>query len=216
MPPLQDITNGQVPAYKRTFLKERTIRDRPGPNPKALLDGPLKYRGPIKWPNRSYSYTRKIEVLLFCQYHRVQYIDIDTGLSYYRPPTQQEASLYWKIPQQTISNWIKRSDQIVSERTTSRTTQTVWTCQWPEMEKLLFEEFVLRRTSGTLIRRSWFRRRSRQLFARLHPGVEVIFVFSIGWFQGFCRRWDISLWAVTHQVCTPFFVKNSGNFIAFY
>ena len=77
MPPLQDITNGQVPARKPTFLKERTIRDCPGPKLKALTDRALTYHGPIKRPIRSYSHTRKIEVLLYCQNHRVQYTDID-------------------------------------------------------------------------------------------------------------------------------------------
>ena len=87
MPPLQDITNGQVPARKRTLLNERTIRDRRGPKPKALIDRVYKPRGLIKRPTNSYSYTRKVEVLMFCHYHRVQYIDLVTELVNYRPPT---------------------------------------------------------------------------------------------------------------------------------
>ena len=93
MPPLQDITNSQVPPRKRTFLKEHTIKDRPGPRPKALEDRVIKLRGPIKRLQQSYSYSRKIKVLLFYHYHRVQYLDLDTRLACCRPPTLQEASL---------------------------------------------------------------------------------------------------------------------------
>ena len=71
---------------------------------------------------------------------------------------------------------------------------------WPEMEKKLYIEFVQRRAAGIIVRRSWFRRQARKLWAEIYPGAPMLFVFSNSWFQGFCRRFNITLRAITRQV----------------
>ena len=123
MPPLQDISNGQTPT--RQFLKERTIKDQPGPKPKLIADRVYKHRAPIIRPTKSYSHQRKVDILMFCHYHRVCDIDLETGLSKYRPPTLIEASRYWSVPPNTICTWRKRSDLIAREHTKSRMTHTI-------------------------------------------------------------------------------------------
>jgi hypothetical protein len=100
---------------------------------------------------------------------------------------------------------MRKSDLIIAENAKSRATQTVWTCQHPEMEKLLYKEFIQRRAAGILVWRSFFCQKSRQLFKALYPQIESLFVFSHGWFQGFCKRWNIGLRAITQQVNTNLF-----------
>ena len=58
-------------------------------------------------------------------------------------------------------------------------------CERPEMEQKLFELFVVQRQKGRLIRRGWFRRIARRLFAQEYHKSPNQFVFSLGWFQGF-------------------------------
>ncbi len=92
MPPFQDIIKSQTP--QRKLLKERTSRDRQGLKPRPLVNRLYKPRGPIIRPNKSYAYKRKVEVLMFCHYHRVLYIDPLTRYIDFRPPTLQEALAY--------------------------------------------------------------------------------------------------------------------------
>jgi Tc5 transposase DNA-binding domain len=68
------------------------------------------------------------------------------------------------------------------------------------MEKKLYTKFVQRRAEGTIVRRSWFQRESKKLWKETYPGfdeIATLFVFSNSWFQGFCRRFNISLRAIT-------------------
>jgi hypothetical protein len=71
---------------------------------------------------------------------------------------------------------------------------------WPEMEKKLYTKFVQRRAAGTIVCRSWFRREARKLWVETYLGILILFVFSNSWFQGFCRRFNITLRAITRQV----------------
>ena len=81
-----------------------------------------------------------------------------------------------------------------------RTFKTQVTCKWPEMESQLYDRFMQAREKGQAIRREWFRRHSMELFMTLYPTVEKsIFRFSTGWFQGFLRRYKISLRVVTKK-----------------
>lgn len=118
----------------------------------------------------------------------------------YRPPTSAEASAYWKIPARTIRTWWEKKDEIVESKSRSRALpRHGWICQWPEMEKELFDTFCARRSAGQLVQRSWFRRTSRELFKRHYPDCEQLFVFSNGWFGGFTRRCGIARRMVTKQ-----------------
>ena len=69
-----------------------------------------------------------------------------------------------------------------------------WMCLWPEMEKELFDLFWKERQKGKLIRSGWFRYKTCLLFVK-HYGPGVIgnmFVFSVGLFNRFMKRWSIS------------------------
>src|SRR5450432_1833789 len=111
MAPLQEIHNGVKP--RKSYLKQRT-NCRPSPKPIPLSERPYKPPKPIKRVERSYTRERKIEVILFREHHRVQSIDLDTGLMVYSPPTFQQISAYWKILEVTIRGWWNTRDAIIN------------------------------------------------------------------------------------------------------
>lgn len=214
MAPLQEIHNGVKP--RKSYLKERT-NCRPGPKPKPLNERPYKPPKPIRRIQRSYSRERKIEVILFREHHRVQSIDPNTGLIVYCQPTFKQMEAFWKISDETIRGWCNSRESIINSKVGTRQAQTTWICTWPDMEKKLYTKFVQRRTEGILVRRSWFRRESTKLWRDTYldsVGVSL-FVFSSSWFQGFCRRFSISLRAVTRQVRALLSI-NSLNLVYFY
>ncbi|KAF2186694.1 hypothetical protein K469DRAFT_726176 [Zopfia rhizophila CBS 207.26] len=168
-------------------------KKRPGPKPTPLDARPYKQHKPISRIERSYSRERKIEVLLFLIHHRVKddqrrraragcaNVELSDG-TVYRPPTTAEASAYWKIPDRTIRAWWQQRDKIVESKARSRAlARQGWTCQWPDMEKELFDTFYTRRSAGQLVQRSWFRRTSRELFQRHYPDCRQLFRYGITW-----------------------------------
>jgi hypothetical protein len=82
---------------------------------------------------------------------------------------------------------------------------------WPDMEKKLYTEFIQRRAEGSIVHRSWFRRRSRKLWNQTYSSydrIALLFVFSNSWFQDFCRRFNITLRAVTRQVRALLYINS--------
>jgi Tc5 transposase DNA-binding domain len=202
MAPLEEIHNGVKP--RKSHLKECTNR-RPGPKPKPLSERQYKPPKPIQRIERSYSRERKIQVILFREHHRVQSIG-PAGLPIYRPPTFQQMATFWKIPEDTIRGWWNNQHAIIESKGRTRQVHLQWICMWPEMEKKLYTKFVQRRAAGIIVRRSWFQKESKKLWVETYLGVLMLFVFSNSWFQGFCRRFDITLRAITRQVRALLFV----------
>jgi hypothetical protein len=172
----------------------------------------------------------KVEVLLFLEYHRVlkdkgllsppvrrsslaRNAYEERLKDEYVRPSQRQAALWFLIPQTTISDWWKNRDRIFNSQEGSRRVQKSWTCCWPEMEKELFRLFCERRTMGYIVRRWWFRTTSIRLFRETYGDplraqgkhdeaaeVENLFVFSNGYFEGFCRRNRVTLRKLTRVV----------------
>ena len=175
MAPLEEIRNGIK--LRKTYLKERT-NCCPGLKPKPLSKRLYKPPKPIQRIERSYSRERKIEVILFREHHRVQSIDLDTGLPIYQLPTFQQMAAFWKIPEDTIRGWWNNRNTIIESKSGTRQARTTWICMWLEMEKKLYAKFVQRRAAGTIVRRSWFRREARKLWMDTYLGIPMLFVFS--------------------------------------
>lgn len=173
-------------------------RSRPGPKPKPLEHRKYQPGQPTKRIVHRYSREKKIAVLMFLTHHRVLE---NTKTGFYRPPTQQEAATWFKISQQVISDWWRNKDKILDmKKGHYRIENTRWMCEWPEMEKELFDIFLQQRQKGRLVRRGWFRRSARRLFKQYYGSDNIdMFVFSIGWFMGFQRRWGISCRALTKK-----------------
>jgi hypothetical protein len=82
-----------------------------GLKPKPLEERKYCLRRPVKRVARRFSREKQIEVLMFLAHHRV---NTDNGS--YRPPTQAEASKWFKISQQNISNWVRNQDGILGKQ----------------------------------------------------------------------------------------------------
>ena len=91
---------------------------------------------------------------MFREHHRIQSIDLDTGLPVYKPPTLEQVAEFWMIPYGTIRDWWKIRETIIQTRVGGRQLRTTWICMWPEMEKELYTKFVQRRAEGIIVRRS--------------------------------------------------------------
>ncbi|RPA97235.1 hypothetical protein L873DRAFT_1691456 [Choiromyces venosus 120613-1] len=192
-PLTQNELNSQQLGQRRVAPSPRE-KLRPGPKLKPLEARIYRERGPIRKIRRTYNKRRKLEVILFLMHHRVPTTPEEIQ---YRRPTQKETSKFWKIPETTIQPWWSTQETIVNQKGTGRQQSAKWICQWPEMEKELFEIFLEERNKGRLIRQGWFQAQARQLFSKHYGGIPNMFVFSIGWFSGFLKRWSISCRVLT-------------------
>jgi hypothetical protein len=71
--------------------------------------------------------------------------------------------------------------------------------RWKELEKQLRVAFEERRKLGRIVRRKWFERTSKRLFAEIYPYSTIEFRFSDGWFSRFLHRNNITLRIITNQ-----------------
>jgi hypothetical protein len=131
----------------------------------------------------------------------------------YVAPTQRQAATWFLVPQNTINYWWAQRDDILRSEDGRRTIRKTWTCCWPKMEDRLFQLFCDRRSNGYTVRRWWFRKMSIKLFGQFYVDplrargqengandMESLFVFSSGWFEGFCRRNRVALRRLTRIV----------------
>lgn len=138
---------------------------RPGPKPKKIQDRVLRPQDLkiIQRPERSWSQQQKIRVLVFLYHHRITYQAVGRHDSVgpkpwqSRPPTQQEASEIYRVPQNTISNWVRMQDSIESHSSLAiQIPRTIVMCQWPELGTQLYYLFLECRERGQGIRTGWF------------------------------------------------------------
>lgn len=205
-----------MPKPKRVLQKltpdeDQLHRARTGPKPKKIKDRVLKPQDmkPIRRRESSWSQRQKIRVLVFLFHHRVPYYAVgrhdEINSWQYRAPTQKEASEIYRVPQMTISNWVRKQERIESHSTHAvRIPQAVQMCQWPELESKLYNLFIERREQGQSIRTGWFRVHSIWMFRELYPHASeptctAVFRFSNGWFRGFLGRHRISLRCITKK-----------------
>lgn len=138
---------------------------RPDPKSKKIQDRVLRPQDLkiIQRPERSWSQQQKIRVLVFLYHHRIMYQAVgrhdSVGPEHWqsRPPTQQEASKIYGVPQKTISNWVRMQDSIESHSSRAQIPRMMVMCQWPELESRLYCLFLEWRERGQGIRTGWFR-----------------------------------------------------------
>jgi hypothetical protein len=164
---------------------------RPGPTPKPLANRQVKTLRQISRVERSYSRSKKIEVLTFILHHRVFDLTSFKSRDGYRPPSVHEASRFFKIPVQTIRNWIKAQDTIISGKLPT------FLPHWPDLEERLFAMILDVRANRRRVTTGLCRRKARALFQELYPDNPTLFTFSSGWWHGFLRRYGISRRRIT-------------------
>ena len=193
--PLGELDSNAAPGKVRNTTK-------PGPKPKALQDRIYKPRPPIHRPRKTYSRERKIECLMMRFHHKVPvYYKYSEDILRYRQPTWDEIGKHFGgIPEANLQRWWKEQDTILGSKKGSRRYDSTWHCSWPNLEEKLYNRFATRRANNQPVRRSWFRKNAIELYKEEFPEGKL-FCFSVGWFQGFCKRSGIVLRVVTHQVC---------------
>jgi len=92
---------------------ERTSKRR-GPKPETVTERQLTGRDmrPIRYPERSYSQSEKLQVLVFLEHHKIPIARLGIQEATYRSPTLQEASDVYQIPRRTICDWVKKKKRI--------------------------------------------------------------------------------------------------------
>lgn len=190
-----------------------------GPKPKKISERAFNIAivKPIRRREISWSQAQKVRVLTYLTHHRIP-IEPDiripaastnaestsSEVNPCRSPTQTEASQLFGVPQRTISEWVKKENNIESMGGVTHPNLSTFkievTCKWSEIESQLYNRFIQAREKGQAIRREWFRRHSMEIFMTLYPTMDrSLFRFSNGWFGGFLRRYRISLRAVTKK-----------------
>jgi hypothetical protein len=197
-----------APRQPLQSLSANTVRKKPGPKPKPLLDRKAVDK-PVKRQQRSYSREKKIQVLTFLLHHKMVRTrqrqrrrrdgasEADalllTDVLVYRDVTLEETSVFFKIPVTTVYNWWARRDAILQNNSREG---IPW---WPDLEEQLYERFWARRQQRLITTMGWFRRESREIFSTLYPESQHIFTFSRGWFTRFLQRHCITRRRITHQ-----------------
>lgn len=123
-----------------------------GPKPKRIHERQLRPDDirPIHRLEYSWSQKQKIRVLVFLYHHRIPTTNPQTGLTEYRAPTQLEASSIFRVPQSTISYWVRNQETIESYGYSNpvHSPHTVSICRWPELESELYRLFLNQRGIG--------------------------------------------------------------------
>jgi hypothetical protein len=155
------------------------------------------------------SYTRELK-LAAIQYATTTLVTNKKGVT--KLITVYATAKNLRITYQMIKKWIEKKDEISEQKKGSQRgigghTQT---SKEHEMELELMRLFTAARQSGRAIGAWWFRSNARQIYLKLYPArvlrkentlrLEYLgFKFSTSWFQGFRRRFSISLRTKTKQ-----------------
>ncbi|RPA90955.1 DDE-domain-containing protein [Choiromyces venosus 120613-1] len=170
----------------------RSPKRRRGPKAKPICERNLTQQElkPIQYPERTYSQSQKLRVLVFLEHHQIPL----QRPGEYRRPTQQEASDTYQVPQRTISDWTRKKDKIEQIGKDSPVKKAA------ALEDQLYNDFLERREARRTVRQAWFRIQSQFRFREIYPNVNpAIFRFSNGWFRGFLGRHKISLRCITKK-----------------
>lgn len=152
---------------------------------------------------RSYTSRTKIEVLSYWATPSIPEEGDPTGKRK-RIPTVLEVSAYFGgIPGASISRWRRDEEDILKTKRNEgrRVAKAIGLvqCQWPEMEKIVYDRFLQQRNEGQIVRRGWFRYTSTNVFHECYPEQIEKFRFSYGWFTRFLTRQRITIRFTTNR-----------------
>jgi hypothetical protein len=168
------------------------IKKKPGPKRRAIIEVSRVAPKPVGSRHCSYSVSYKLRVLSYWNSS-----SIPIGPSRKRQPTRKEVADRFKIPCSNLTRWQREEKAgkfLLQGSLQKRGFGGGRTRKWIAMERILYQQFLERRGKGQVVRRSWFRRTSRQLFEQVYSFPEKKrFAFSNGWFCGFLSWHQISL-----------------------
>lgn len=174
-------------------------RPKPGPKVRPIQDRNWKMPRPVTRKEERHSKARRLAVVMFIYHHRVFDPDSSFSIDGYRKPFQREAAAYFQINRRTISDWVRQDFK--SEEVKKRSYHP----QWPQLERRLFQDFMVLRQKQCAITTSWFRKRANEIFRESVSSEDQVklFTFSNGWWLGFKRRFNIVKRRVTKRASQP-------------
>jgi len=176
------------------------IKKKRGPKRKPLSELLRASKQGVENPYRSYTVSFKLRVLSYWAAAQTS-----CGRTKVREPTRIEVAKRFRIPATNLTRWRREEEQgkFTEMRGGQRRTVGVGrNRQWPGMKRELFEKFRERRALGRPVRRSWFRRVSKELFQKHYPSegdTSNSFRFSNSWFRSYLSRHQISLRQITNK-----------------
>ena len=137
----------------------------------------------------------------------------DTQRSYSREEKLIVTQWYWNngrnlhqtcknfnLNSKTVVCWIKGERKIRASRKGRKRVEFDRKPQYPALEDTLYQEYRNHRQRGVKIKGWWFKTRAKQLLqATAGTSVSSQFKFSDAWFDGFKRRYNISLRRPTNK-----------------
>lgn len=109
-----------------------------------------------------------------------------------------QTSKKFSLNTETIGRWVSNVEKIKKSKKASKRVSFTRQCQFPDLEKELYDEYKKLRKQGFKVRGYWFKARARQLLKEMNP--DSSFKFSESWSDGFKARHRISLRRATN-VC---------------
>lgn len=184
-----EIQNHQRPGKKRVSVAQKR---------RVFRCEPVKSKARLSYISRT-----KIEVLSYWATPSIPEEGDPTG-ERKRVPTVLEVSAYFGgIPGASISRWRRDEVEILKTRRNEgrRVAKAIELvlCRWPEMEKIVYDQFLKQRNGGQIIRRGWFRHTSTNVFHECYPEQIEKFRFSYGWFTRFLARQRITIRFTTNR-----------------
>jgi len=150
-------------------------------------------------PRNQYSREAKLQAIQYAKYTWVQ-----TTTGSLLPISKYQAARNLGITPIMLKNWIGNEAVILNSAKGSRRTYYRRTAKYPEVEKRLYTLFEDARHLGRNITHRWFLRHAKALYRELYPErcmqdpmtrrwTYLEMKWSNAWFQGFRRRFNISL-----------------------
>ena len=135
---------------------------------------------------------------------------LNTRRSYSREEKLNGTQWYWNngrnlyqtcknfdLNSKTVLRWIKYERKIQASRKGRKRVEFDRTLQYPAMEDTLYHEYRSHRLRGVKVKGWWFKTRAKQLLQSTETDSQ--FKFSNAWFDGFKRRYNISLRRPTNK-----------------
>jgi Tc5 transposase DNA-binding domain len=152
-------------------------------------------------PRRRYAYTREHK-LAAIDYHQTTWKKEKNGT--FINISIRFAAKKLRISRKMLRHWIANKPSILKQKKGSYRSRQPWRqIQEEEMERELNKRFIEARSQGRKVTQKWVLRHARDIYGKLHPDRVVQrengrnhclgFRFSDGWFNGFKKRWHISL-----------------------
>jgi hypothetical protein len=152
-------------------------------------------------PTKRYQYSREHKLAAIDYFQTTWRLNKDGT---YERISNRSASKKLKITRKTLRSWVANKERIQNQkRGTFRARKQTAQAKEPKLEHILNDRFEKARAQGQKISYKWMIRHAKKIYEELYPTRVITyttgkktyleFQFSSGWYNGFRRRYNISL-----------------------